>query len=330
VLPVDAPPPGHDLAAGGPPALPLPAPAPEKSALAFFLLVLALYATLGTLAQARSRLFGFAWSETFTLLVPSLAVAAGSNLRPGRALLLARRPRAAALALALLVGAASSFGADALMALEALVLPSRFVAAFDLSSLFTSGSPFSRVALALGAAVLAPFCEEAAFRGWVLCALRSRHRDKAAVAASALFFAVMHLDPVRLPALLALGALYGWLCLRAGSLWPSFLAHFANNALGVVLIVASRPHLPPPAGAGAAEASTAALVLLASASALYPLLVAYRRATPSPPPPLSEALVRADPADPSTDFRFERLPRSLLVAMVAGAAALALLLARPS
>ncbi|HUK66736.1 MAG TPA: type II CAAX endopeptidase family protein [Anaeromyxobacteraceae bacterium] len=305
--------------------LPAPPPPPRKSALAFFGLVLVLYASLGILAQASSRLIGFCWSETFTLLVPALVATRGANLKPARALGLSRWPSPAALGLALLAGVAGSLAGDALMALETLLLPARWVSNFDLSRLFETGSPISRVGLALGAVLLAPFCEEVAFRGFVLNSLRSRHPARIAILGSAVLFSIMHLDPVRFVALLGLGVLYGWLAWRSGSVWPSMLAHAVNNALGVALLTTGPPPARAPGGSDWGEAVTPAIVLAVSACALYPLLLAYRRKTPTPPP-ASDAFVRVHPADLSTDFKTERVPPSLLASILVGVVLFGLLL----
>jgi hypothetical protein len=139
-----------------------------------------------------------------------------------------------------------------------------------------------------------------------------------------LAFALMHLDPVRFPALLGLGALYGWLAWRAGSIWPSVLAHATNNGLGLALVWAgagadpamhaSRPRpLPAFLAAAVALVVTTAMLQLAAAG--------YRHATPMPPS-AGEQLVRRDPTDPSLRFDAVRVPRRLLVAILVGAVCL--------
>jgi len=313
---VDAPPTDfHTPPAGefGPP--PGPAP-PRKNGLAFFAVVLGLYGMFGTAAQAASPLLGLVWSQAFALLLPAFVAAAGSNLNPARALLLARRPALSAMALAPLIGAAAFLGAGALMQLTSILLPASWLEIFDISRLFER-PPLERAALSVAAATMAPFCEEVAFRGWLLTALRTRHSTSAAVILSGLLFAVMHLDPVRFSALVALGVLYAWLTWRAGSVWPAVIAHATNNGLGLALAstgdaVTSLQTLPR-----SRELVLGALLTLAIASAvLASLAVAYRRATPAPPP-VEEALMRGDAADPSTAFHFRRLPSGQLAAMAA-------------
>lgn len=332
--PTNAPDARLDLDGVGPAAAPPERPAPpvEKSGLAFFATVLALFAVLGTLAQAASPVLGLVWSELGALLLPAAVAAAGSNLRPGRALLLATRPPPRSLGLAALVGVAGFFAAGSVMALTSLVLPARWVELFDMSKLFAR-PPLERAALSLAAASLAPLCEEAAFRGWLLTALRTRHRPSAAIALCGLFFAIMHLDPVRFVALLGLGALYGWLAWRAGSLWPAVVAHAVNNTLGVTIATVTGAGRPGATVVRGLEprplqvAAAAALALFLAGSVLRAFAAAYQRATPSPPP-VEQALTRRDPADTSTSFDLGRVPRWMVGAMAAALLALAALAVR--
>ncbi len=294
--------------AGGPPGSPAPpGTPPAKGVLGFFAVVMALYVLPGAGSQSLSAPLGLAWTQVFVFLLPAWAAAAGSNLRPRQFLLLARRPSLGQLWLGFLCGAAAFPAADGLMALWSTALPERWVRDFDVSRLF-EGPPLERVAMALLASLLAPACEEIAFRGYVQGALLTRRRPAAAILLGALLFALMHLDPVRFPAVLALGALFGWLAWRAGSLWPAVAAHAANNGIGSALALAARADQPAPA----APVVSSAIFLAAAAAGVVALLAAfYGRATPSPLVP-AELLSRADPADPSVRFRWLRVPPPLL------------------
>jgi CAAX protease family protein len=310
---------------GRPPPPPSPPPPPRKNGLAFFGIVLGLYGVLGTAAQVASPTLGLVWSQAFALLLPALVAASGSNLHPARALLLARRPALPAIALAPVIGAAAFVVAGAIMQLTSMLLPERWLEIFDVAKLFER-PPLERAALSIAAATLAPFCEEVAFRGWLLTALRTRHSTRAAVVLSGLLFAIMHLDPVRFSGVLALGVLYAWLTWRSGSIWPAILAHATNNGLGLALTgldkAADLRSLPR-----TADVVLAGFVTLALAGAVLRFLaLLYRRATPAPPP-VDEALVRGNGADPSTAFRFGRLPIGLLAAMTVAVLSLAALAA---
>jgi uncharacterized protein len=94
------------------------------------------------------------------------------------------------------------------------------------------------VLIALVAGLIAPVCEELLFRGLLLRALRRRVSPTAAVALSALAFALAHpmLDPTWgtlavVPALFALGAVSGVAALRRGDLSVSIFLHIGFNLL---------------------------------------------------------------------------------------------------
>jgi membrane protease YdiL (CAAX protease family) len=97
------------------------------------------------------------------------------------------------------------------------------------------------VLIALVAGLIAPVCEELLFRGLLLRALRRRVSPDAAVALSALAFALAHpmLSPTWgtfavVPALFALGAVSGVMALRRGDLSVSILLHVGFNLLTTV------------------------------------------------------------------------------------------------
>ncbi len=307
-----------------------PSGRPGKGALGFFAAVMSLYLAPGAAAQALSPPLGLAWTQLFIFLLPAWAAAAGSNLHPRPFLLLSRRPSAGQVVLGLLCGAAAFPLANGIMALSSALLPESWVRSFDLSGLF-QGPPLQRAGIALAASLLAPFCEEVAFRGYLQGALLTRRRPAAAIALGALLFAVMHLDPVRFVALVGLGALYGWLAWRSGSIWPAVIAHAVNNTLGVTLasLGAASTTLPPTHPPPLQVAGAAALTLAVSGALLRAAATAFRRATPAPPP-VEGALLRRDPEEPSTRFDLGRVPRPLLGLALAGTAVLlALLLSAP-
>ncbi len=96
-----------------------------------------------------------------------------------------------------------------------------------------------RLPLALLVVSLGPLVEELLFRGVLLSSI-SRHVGNGwAVAITAVLFACVHLPDLSflwyaLPNLALLGLVLGWLRVQSGSIWPSVLAHGANNLLAVV------------------------------------------------------------------------------------------------
>jgi membrane protease YdiL (CAAX protease family) len=290
---------------------PLAPPAPRKSALAFFGVVLALFLP-GLLAQALHVFAGLVWSELFVFLLPALVLTTGSNLRAVPYLRLGR-VRPAPVALGALIGAAGTILAMAVMAAAQRVMPRSWIETFDVARLFDR-SLAERAVLALLATVVAPVCEEIAFRGYLQTTLLARRTPAVAIAGSTLLFALIHLDPVRFPALLVLGAVFGWLAWRSGSLWPAIAAHAANN--GVVSLFA----LTAPRGAQDVEHPPALAILGAlalGAVALVPLLAAFKSVAGGPIRP-EAAIALRDRSDPSTRFRLRRVPARLHVAMLLG------------
>ena len=83
-------------------------------------------------------------------------------------------------------------------------------------------------------------CEEALFRGPILRGLASRFSPLGAAVLTGLLFGLFHVDLWRLvpdrPARRALSLI----ALEAGSIVPSMLAHFINNAC-LVLLAPRRP-----------------------------------------------------------------------------------------
>lgn len=78
--------------------------------------------------------------------------------------------------------------------------------------------------------LFAPLVEEAVFRGAVLGHLLKEWRKPwAAIAVSALVFAVIHLNPAQMPYAFLAGGLLGWLFYRTGSILPGVLFHWVNN-----------------------------------------------------------------------------------------------------
>lgn len=90
--------------------------------------------------------------------------------------------------------------------------------------------------IAFGTVVAAPLAEEIVFRGFLQGALQQLLPRWGAIAVAAAVFGLCHTLPYALPVGL-LGAFFGFLFSRAGSLWPSVIAHAAHNLLTVAVTV---------------------------------------------------------------------------------------------
>ena len=287
-----------------------PARPVDGKGVAPFALVLLLLLPAGLAAQVAHPLAGLLWTELFVFLLPAVVATAGANLEP-RGWLRLRAPSPSAAGLALLVGAAAWFLGGALFAAVRAVAPEALVQRYDLTRLF-EGPVVEQAAFAVAAALVAPVCEEVAFRGYLVSAGLTRHRPAIAIGASALLFSLLHLDPIRAPALLLLGALYGWLSWRSGSIWPAVIAHATNNGIAAALLLLS------PEDAGGAEPTLGMALAGVAAGAIAIAVIAAIFRAASPPTPLPTLVTLQDAGDPSSAFRLRRLPRPLVVALVAG------------
>ena len=83
-------------------------------------------------------------------------------------------------------------------------------------------------------ALLAPLVEEAVFRGLLYGWLAGRWGTTIAWLISSILFAAAHVELAHIILVLPLGLWFGWLRQRTDSLWPSLVAHIANNSLAVV------------------------------------------------------------------------------------------------
>ena len=268
-------------------------PAGTKSALAFFAVLLALFPP-ALVAQWASPVAGLAATQLFAFLLPALVATAGSNLKVAPYLRLGRAPPA------LVVLGALSGGAGVPRRRRRHGVR-RSGSSRRGGSRPTTSRDSSRAPRGSGSRSrrsppsLAPVCEELTFRGYLQSTLALRRRPGAAIAAGALLFASLHLDPVRFPALLVLGGVFGWLTWRAGSVWPAVAAHAANNGLAAVLLLAFGARRPR-RGAARGRARHDA-----RARARAPSRCSSSPSGPPPPepPPAAVALALVDPASPS-------------------------------
>jgi len=110
--------------------------------------------------------------------------------------------------------------------------------------------------------------EEIYFRGFCLTSIAARFSKPAAVALSALLFAMLHGNAWYVHLYFLLGLLLGFVYLSTGSLWAAMLCHFINNAWTFSSHVAGFK-LVGPSGPGASDAAIlAAGLALFTASAL--------------------------------------------------------------
>lgn len=147
---------------------------------------------------------------------------------------------------------------------------------FDSSAIFEGQTSLELALIIAGVSIAAPVCEEFFFRGILQNGLMASHLSRlAAIVTSAAIFSAFHLDPVGFLARVELGVLFGMLLVRTGSLWPSILAHSANNLVSTLLYLAAQRM---GATAEAAETDPWAVLILASMGgvAMWGLIAAAR------------------------------------------------------
>jgi membrane protease YdiL (CAAX protease family) len=93
----------------------------------------------------------------------------------------------------------------------------------------------NNVMLFVTIAILAPLTEELLFRGLLQKSLSHRMPQIAAVLVAAAVFAAIHFDLYAFPALFVMGAVFGYLYYRTGSLKVSILLHMINNGAALIL-----------------------------------------------------------------------------------------------
>lgn len=210
---------------------PTPTASPLR-ATTFYSAALFLFITFGFSLQRHFQLPGLMAMQLFFFLGLSVLVAAALDQRP-----LAEVFRLRSLSLSGVVksivlgilawGLAYVVGALMLMIVSGLggKMPEQMY------RLYTS-APFP-LAL-LGGALLPAIGEEFVFRGYI-----QRHLyglgARAAVLLTGLLFGMMHLSLVRLLPLTLLGIIFAAAVQRAGSLFPSIIMHFVNNAAALSL-----------------------------------------------------------------------------------------------
>ncbi|HCO92835.1 MAG TPA: hypothetical protein DIU00_02605 [Phycisphaerales bacterium] len=94
-----------------------------------------------------------------------------------------------------------------------------------------------RIMIVFVAVIIAPLLEEMLFRGFVQTTIRSffniRNSAWPAIAASSVFFAIMHEDPGHWPALFILGVCLGYSYEKSGSLFRPIFIHLFFNAYSI-------------------------------------------------------------------------------------------------
>lgn len=84
-------------------------------------------------------------------------------------------------------------------------------------------------------AIFAPIFEEWLCRGMVLRGLLTKLKPGWAIVISALFFALIHMNPWQALNAFIIGVIMGFIYYKTGSLWLTMLMHFVNNGFAVIM-----------------------------------------------------------------------------------------------
>ncbi len=192
------------------------------------LMVLLGFFTLGATAQLLNLGFGLWFGEIFVFLgIPWVAL----QLRGRPPVPLTGLTWKIAL-FGFVVGTVNYVAwAVPLMSLAEHLFPKSIVELFDGSAIFKNQTPVEMALIIAGVCLAAPFCEELFFRGIFQPRLTTAMGAARGIFISAFIFSFFHLDPVGFLARLELGAIFGILAWRTGSIWPGVFAHAANNAV---------------------------------------------------------------------------------------------------
>ena len=88
---------------------------------------------------------------------------------------------------------------------------------------------------AISIAIMAPLVEELLFRGAIEGHLLKQGKSPvAAILISSLIFGIVHINPAQVPFAFAIGAVFGWLYYRTGSVVLGIIGHFINNSIATI------------------------------------------------------------------------------------------------
>ena len=256
---------GADPLPGGVPSLPedaalsvvpmLPVvPAPRRPILTgilLFILCMLLLVAISMIGWAYVPLSPSAYrvltvaGQILCWLLPAVAVA---KLQWGRVLAGLRiapvRPSAVLAASfgGLCVGALSSFY---LIAQQVYLVPESMMADYlaqrarvmsVYARMMSAADPLAIAAVVAVVAIVPGICEESAFRGAIQRGFEWRLRPWQAILLASLLFGLAHLQPVNIVPLTMIGAFFGYVAWRTGSIIPTMVAHALFNGMMFLMV----------------------------------------------------------------------------------------------
>ncbi|HLY32687.1 MAG TPA: CPBP family intramembrane glutamic endopeptidase, partial [Ktedonobacterales bacterium] len=129
-----------------------------------------------------------------------------------------------------------ALGASALSSYVLSVIPPHVQTNADALAKQAQTAPLTTLGALLAAILVAPWCEEVFFRGFVFPGLLRRLPLWPTMALSAALFALAHADVGSFIPLVLLGLALAYLRWRTGSLWPCIALHTLNNLIATALL----------------------------------------------------------------------------------------------
>ncbi len=131
-----------------------------------------------------------------------------------------------------------------------------------------------RIVLALFVIALLPaVAEEALFRGVVLKGLDDSLGSVAAVLLSGLLFSLYHGNPEHTIYQFLVGCIFGLVALRSGSIFPTMLMHFLNNA--TILVLAAAGGLDEAGNLAVSDAAMITLVVVGAVALIGGIVAVF-------------------------------------------------------
>ena len=97
-------------------------------------------------------------------------------------------------------------------------------------------TPLYALLLILATVIIAPFCEEVLFRGFLQQFLENHWKDiTKAILITSMFFAAFHMNPGWIIQIYLLGIILGYLAWKTGSIFPGLILHSLNNGLALIM-----------------------------------------------------------------------------------------------
>ncbi len=110
---------------------------------------------------------------------------------------------------------------------------------FDAKALMQIDTFWQGVLIIGNAVVIAAIAEEMLFRGLIQQTLESVRDTASAIFLSAVFFALLHLNPWWMIQITILGLVLGYMAWKSNSIWPVIIVHALNNLLAVISLNSS-------------------------------------------------------------------------------------------